>query len=131
VQAALIMGWSACCESNAGQTMFVARCSLKLPTVEPMDWHRKFKLMARKLLIGWFMECVACKATFIRTTPEKWTVGQKGRIFRNDTRQQTSGQDTGVGRRNLITNKRKFVGFVRCPDCLSGDVRLAEIGDEK
>ncbi|MHC4483938.1 MAG: hypothetical protein ACYTBX_16195 [Planctomycetota bacterium] len=118
-------------ESNADQTMSVARYSLKLPTLEPTDWHRKFKLMAKKLLVGWFIECLACKTTFIRTTPENWTVGQRGRIFANDTRQQTSGQDTGVVRQDLITGKRKFVGFVRCPDCLSQDVRLAEIGDRK
>jgi len=122
---------SACGESNADQTMSVARYSLKLPTLEPTDWHRKFKLMERKLLVGWFMECLACKATFIRTTPENWTVGQKGRIFANDTRQQTSGQATGVSRQDLITGKRKFVEFVRCPDCLSQDVRLTGIGDEK
>jgi len=93
------------------------------------------------------MECLACKATFIRTTPENWTVGQRGRIFRkdtgqqasgydtgvvvNDTRQRTTGQDTGVVRQNLITSKRKFVGFVRCPECLSVTVRLMEIGDGK
>jgi len=101
-------------------------------------------MMAGKLLVGWFMECLACKATFIRTTPVNWTVVQRGRIFRkdtgqqasdhdtgvvaNETRQRTCGQDTGVVRRNLITSKRKFVGFVRCPDCLSGNVRLMEIG---
>jgi hypothetical protein len=107
------------------------RYSLKLPTLEPTDWHRKFKLMARKLFAGWFMECLACKATFIRITPENWTVGQRGKIFANDTRQQTTGQDTGVVRQNLITSKRKFVGFVRCPDCLSANVRLMEIGDGK
>jgi len=87
--------------------------------------------MARKLLVGWFMECLACKATFIRTTPENWMVGQKGRIFANDTRQQTSGQDTGVVRQKFFTSKRKFAGFVRCPDCLSANVRLMEIGDGK
>jgi hypothetical protein len=87
--------------------------------------------MARKLLVGWFMECLECKATFIQTTPEHWTVGQKGRIFQKDTGQKAFGQDTGAVRRNLITNERKFVGFVRCPDCLSQDVRLAEIGDAK
>jgi len=92
---------------------------------------RKFNLMAGKLLVGWFMECLVCKATFIRTTPENWTVGQRGRIFANDTRQRACGQDTGVVRRNLITSKRKFVGFVRCPECLSVNVRLMEIGDQK
>ncbi len=118
--------------------MSVARYSLKLPTVERTDWHRKFKLMARKLLVGWFMECLACKATFIRTTPENWTVGKRGRIFRKDTEQQASGHDTGVVRQDLTGSrkagdrgKRKFVGLVRCPTCLSQDVRLAEIGDEK
>ena len=68
------MEWFACGESNAGQTMFVARCLLRLPTVEPMDWHGKFK---------------------------------------------------------LITSKQKFVGFVRCPDCLSANVRLVKINDGK
>ncbi len=87
--------------------------------------------MPRKLLVGWFMECLACKAAFIRMTPANWAVGQKGRIFANDTQQQTPGQDTGVVRQNSIINKRKFVGFVRCPYCLSQDVRLAEIGDRK
>jgi hypothetical protein len=103
--------------------------------------------MAGKLLVGWFMECLACKTTFIRTTPENWTVEKRGRIFRkdtgqqstghdtgvvaNDTRQQTTGRDTGIVRRNLVTSKRKFVGFVRCPDCLSENVRLMEIGDGK
>jgi len=93
------------------------------------------------------MKCLAWKATFIRTTPENWMVGQGGRIFRkdtgqqtsghdtgvvvNDTRQRTTGQDTGVVRQNLITSKRKFVGYVRCPDCLSANVRLMEIGDGK
>lgn len=132
------MEQSACGESNADQTMFVARYSLKLPTLEPTDWHRKFKLMARKLFAGWFMECLACKATFIRTTPENWTVGQRGKIFANDTRQHTSGQDTGVVRRDLTGSrkagapgKRKVVGTVRCPDCLSANVRLMEIGDGK
>ena len=103
--------------------------------------------MAGKLLVGWFVECLECKATFIRITPENWTVGQGGRIFRkdtgqqafghdtgvvaNDTRQWTCGQDTGIVRRNLITSKRRFVGFVRCPECLSVNVRLMEIGDGK
>jgi len=125
------MEWSARGESDSEQTIFVARCSHELPTVEPTDWHRKSKLMAKKLLVGWFMECLACKATFIRTTPENWMVGEKGKIFANDVRQKTPGQDTGVLRRNLITNKRKYVGLVRCPDCLSGNVRLAEIGERK
>jgi len=88
-------------------------------------------LMAKELLVGWFMECLACKATFIRTTPENWEVGQKGRIFPKDTGQQASGQDTGVVRRDLAADKQKVVGIVRCPDCLSENVRLAEIGDKK
>ncbi len=88
-----------------------------------------------------------CKATFIRTTPESWTVEKRGRIFLKDAGQQASGHDTGVvakdarkracGQdigivgRNLVASKRKFVGFVRCPDCLSENVRLMEIGDGK
>ncbi len=103
--------------------------------------------MAGKFLVGWFMECLACRATFIRTTPENWTVERRGRIFLKDTGQQASGhdngvvasdtrqrtfrQDTGVVRQNLIASKRQFVGFVRCPDCLSVNVRLMEIGDGK
>jgi len=81
-------------------------------------------------------------------------VGQKGRIFQkdtgqqasghdtgvvaNDARQQTSGQDIGAVRRDLTgsrkagaTGKGKVVGTVRCPDCLSENVRLVEIGDGK
>jgi len=127
---------------------------MELPNVESTDWCRKLKLMARKLLVGWFMECLVCKATFIRTTPENWTVGEKGKIFRkdtgqqasghdtgvvaNDTQQQTFGQDTGDVRRDLTGSrkagapgKRRVVGIVRCPDCLSENVRLAEIGDGK
>jgi hypothetical protein len=87
--------------------------------------------MAGKLLVGWFMECLACKATFIPTTPENWTVVQRSRIFAKDTRQKTCDQYTGAVGRNLITSKRKFVGFVRCPECLSVNVRLMEIGDGK
>lgn len=87
--------------------------------------------MARKLLVGWFMECLVCKATFIRKTPDSWTVEQGGKIFRKDTGQEASGHDAGAVRQNLITSKRKFVGFVRCPDCSSENVRLMEIGDGK
>ena len=108
---------------------------MRLPNVEPTDWYRKLKLMARELLVGWFMECLACKATFIRTTPENWAVGEKGKIFANDTQQQTSGQDTSVVRRDLTGSRKagapgkgKVVGTVRCPDCLSENVRLSEIG---
>jgi len=86
--------------------------------------------MPRKLLVGWFMECLGCKATFIRMTPANWAIEQKGRIFRKDTGQQASSHNTEAVWRNLITNKQ-FVGFVRCPYCLSGDVRLVEIGDRK
>jgi hypothetical protein len=85
----------------------------------------------KKLLVGWFMECLVCKATFIRTTPENWNVGEKGKIFANDIHQQTPGQDTGVVRQDLINGMLKFVAFVRCPACMSQDVRLAEIGDRK
>jgi len=87
--------------------------------------------MPRKLLVGWFMKCLACKATFIQITPANWAVGQKGRIFRKDTGQQASSHDAKVAWRNLIINERKFMGFVRCPYCLSDDVRLVEIGDRK
>jgi hypothetical protein len=68
-----------------------------------------------KLLVGWFMQCLACKATFIRTMPANWKVEKRGRITR----------------RNPIAGKRNVVGFVRCPDCLSKNVRLMEIGDDK
>jgi len=77
------------------------------------------------------MECLACKATFIWTTPENWAVGQKGRIFPKDTGQQTSGHDAGDVRGEIVADRRKVVGIVRCPDCLSENVRLAEIGDRK
>jgi hypothetical protein len=121
-----------------GESMLDARCLMRLPNVEPTNWYRKLKLMARKLLVGWFMECLVCKATFIWTTPENWTVGEKGKIFRKDTGQQASGHDTGDVRRDLTGShkagaacKGKVVGTVRCPDCLSENVRLAEIGDGK
>jgi len=117
------------------RSMLDARCLIKLPNVKPTDWYRKLKLMARKLLVGWFMECLACKATFIRITPENWTIGEKGKIFRKDTGPQASGQDAGVVRRDLTGSRKagaarkgKVVGTVRCPDCLSENVRLAEIG---
>lgn len=68
-----------------------------------------------KVSVGYFFVCLACKATFIRTTPEDWTVRQTGgkSLIANDKSQ---------------SDKHRFV---RCPDCLSKNVRLAEIGDRK
>lgn len=83
------------------------------------------------ILVGYFFQCLACEASFIRTVPYNCAVGQGGEIFLKDTRQRTTGQSIGVVRPKSIDDKRKFVGFVRCPDCLSNNVRLAEIGDKK
>ncbi|MHC4499842.1 MAG: hypothetical protein ACYS21_12100, partial [Planctomycetota bacterium] len=68
-----------------------------------------------RLLVGWFMQCLACRATFIWTTPANMRVERSGRIL---TRNSTAG-------------KPKLVGVVTCPTCLSGNVRLLEIGDGK
>jgi len=83
------------------------------------------------ILVGYFFQCLACKASFIRTVPQNCAVGHGGEIFLKDPRQRTTGQSSGVVRPKSIADKREFVGFVRCPDCLSKNVRLAEIGDKK
>ena len=77
---------------------------------------RKFNLMAGKLLVGWFMECLACKATFIRTTPENASMVDTGDSILVKTRNG---------------NRETRIETVRCPECLSVNVRLMEIGDGK
>ncbi|MHC4659863.1 MAG: hypothetical protein ACYS83_11910 [Planctomycetota bacterium] len=70
---------------------------------------------AGKLLVGFFLKCLTCKATFIRTTPSDCTMQSPGRIIRRD----------------VTAGTQRLVGFVRCPDCLSKNVRLMEIGNDK
>jgi hypothetical protein len=105
-----------------------------------------------KMLVGYFFQCLACKASFIRTVPQDCAVTHRGEIFLKDTGGQATGQRSGASRPGPVADKREFVGpvrestthntaqneqisngagFVRCPCCLSKDVRLAEIGDKK
>ncbi len=104
------------------------------------------------ILVGYFFQCLACKASFIRMVPQDCAVGQGGEIFLKDLGLRATGQSSGVLRPKSVADKREFVGpvrdstahnteqnekisngvgFVRCPCCLSKDVRLAEIGDKK
>jgi len=104
------------------------------------------------ILVGYFFQCLVCKTSFIRTVPQNCGVGQGGEIFLKDLGPQVTSQSSGALRPKSVANKREFVGpvrestadstaqneqisngagFVRCPCCLSKDVRLAEIGDKK
>jgi len=104
------------------------------------------------ILVGYFFQCLECKASFIRTVPPNYAVGQEGEIFLKDTGVQAPGQSSGAVRPKSAADKRKFAGpvrdstadsteqneqisngasFVRWPCCLSKNVRLAEIGDKK
>jgi len=68
------------------------------------------------ILVGYFFECLACKATFIRTTPENTSILDTGDSILVKTRDE---------------NREARMETVRCPDCLSQNVRLMEIGDGK
>ncbi|HUT30196.1 MAG TPA: hypothetical protein VMX13_10425 [Sedimentisphaerales bacterium] len=68
-----------------------------------------------KILVGWFMQCLACKTTFIYTAEKYLKVESTGRILR----------------RNAAGSGGKPVGSVKCPRCRSPDVCLMEIGDSK
>ncbi|MHC4619332.1 MAG: hypothetical protein ACYTEQ_16425 [Planctomycetota bacterium] len=68
-----------------------------------------------RALIGWLMQCLACKATLIRALQSHLVVEHAGRILM----------------RNTIGGKQKSAAFVACPCCSSGNVRLMEIGDDK
>ena len=83
------------------------------------------------ILVGYFFQCLACKASFIRTVPQNCAVGHRGEIFLKDLGPRAPGQSSGVLRPKSVADKRIFVAFVRCPGCLSKNVRLAEIGDKK
>jgi len=72
-------------------------------------------MIHEKLRVGWFMQCPACGMTFILTTPADCVVDQRARVLK----------------RNPTGHKGEPVTLVRCPDCLSGNVRLTEIGDGK
>jgi hypothetical protein len=68
-----------------------------------------------RLLVGWFMQCLGCRATFIRTTPANLRIEAKGEILTLKP----------------VADKPKLVGVARCPCCLSDNVRLLEIGNGK
>lgn len=72
------------------------------------------------ILVGYFFQCLACKASFIRILPQDCSVTHEGGIYLKDTSLAWPDAD-----------ERIFVGFVRCPCCFSKDVRSAEIGDKK
>ena len=72
------------------------------------------------ILVGYFFECLACKASFIRIVPKDCAITHGGGIYLKDTVRPGAGAD-----------ERIFVAVVRCPCCFSRDVRSAEIGDKK
>ena len=78
------------------------------------------------ILVGYFFECLSCKASFIRMVDRDFAVTHEGRIYLKDP-----GQNIGIDRTRAGADERIFVDVVRCPCCLSGDVRSAEIGDKK
>lgn len=98
------------------------------------------------ILVGYFFQCLTCKASFIRIVPQNCAVGHKGEIFQNDTKESTAENAGNAEKKLKLKNSasspegiprtmgsavKQFVGFVRCPDCLSRSVRLMEIGDGK
>lgn len=68
------------------------------------------------ILVGYFFQCLACKASFIRTTPESTSMLDTGDSILVKTRDE---------------DREARIETVRCPDCLSQNVRLMEIGDRK
>ncbi|NIS51370.1 MAG: hypothetical protein GWN81_09070 [Phycisphaerae bacterium] len=72
------------------------------------------------ILVGYFLGCQTCKASFIRLVAQGFSVTHEGRIYLKEGGRAGAGADEGG-----------FVEAVRCPCCLSGDVRSVEIGDKK
>lgn len=72
------------------------------------------------ILAGYFFQCQSCKASFIRVVPRYYAVTHEGRIYLKEGGRAKAGAD-----------ERVFVEAVRCPCCLSGDVRSAEIVGDK
>ena len=72
------------------------------------------------ILAGYFFGCQACKASFIRVVPQGFAVTHEGRVYLKEAGRAGAGGD-----------ERVFVAAIRCPCCLSKDVRSAEIEDKK
>ncbi len=72
------------------------------------------------ILVGYFFECLACKASFIRVVPQDCAVTHEGRVYLKEPGLAGAGAD-----------ERVFIAAIRCPCCFSKDVRSAEIGDKK
>ena len=83
------------------------------------------------MLVGYFFQCLACKASFIRIVPQDCAVTHRGGIYLKDSGQPAAGQGGGVVRPGRGADERIFVAVIRCPECFSKDVRSAEIGDKK
>jgi hypothetical protein len=83
-------------------------------------------MVNENILVGYFFECLSCKANFIRILPRDFAVTHEGRIYLKD-----AGQNSGIDRARAGADERIFVAVVRCPCCLSKYVRSAEIGDKK
>lgn len=49
------------------------------------------------ILVGYFFECLACKASFIHIVPQDCAVGRRGRIFLKDPGQKAAGEGGGGG----------------------------------
>jgi len=69
-----------------------------------------------EMLVGYFFQCLACKASFIRLTPGNTSMLDTGEAILIKTRDE---------------DREARMEMVRCPDCLSQNVRLVEIGDRK
>ena len=77
-------------------------------------------MVNKNILVGYFFRCLACKASFIRIVGRDFAVTHEGGIYLKDPGRAGPGAD-----------ERIFVAVVRCPCCLSMDVRSEEIGDKK
>jgi len=72
------------------------------------------------ILAGYFFQCQSCKASFIRLVVRCFSVTHEGRIYLKEASRAEAGADDG-----------RFVEAIRCPCCLSKDVRSAEIVGDK
>ncbi|GAI52579.1 unnamed protein product [marine sediment metagenome] len=67
--------------------------------------------------------------------PENWTVGQRGKIFRNDTKESTAENAENAEKELKLKNSatsvssavKQFVGFVRCPIATSVRVKRLSV----
>ncbi len=101
------------------------------------------------ILVGYFFQCLACKASFIRVVPQGFAVTHEGRIYLKEPDPIRETTDDNTARNDQSSNGADPVrestngdtarsdqgsdgaSFVRCPCCLSWDVRSSEIGDKK